>query len=497
MRRRIPLASLLPRPVRYTSRTNGEFSYLFTIAPTTHYWQHSFSTQTAPTTRTTTKIKPWLDPNVPLDDRVHEFLKARKIHKADFHAVEMKKLLEDCCKKGSLEGMEEAHSILERLYVEKRNEQKLDPTSGYSIDQSFISTVLFGWVNLATKLRVAQVRMRELLDTAIDEVKHDSKVNPSINKFGTITVQTFNTYLQGLANAAVNNPQAAIAAEATLYEMDHLHRSLQWHTKPNARSYGLVIHAFSRTRHRNAGDRALNVLRRLQQQYQVELKVYEEKFGTPYIPPTDFGQENKYQIAAPDTAIYTSCMKALLEYKPDRAIALLQEAIDAKIPLDGGVFVLPMNGLARKIEKEGNAKRRIELAENAQALLEKMILAWNDGKVLHNPKDDLIGHEASSIQIGFNACLDVWSRAFCKEGPLRCEALLHTMIDETHNVQPTSASFNCCLYGTHFTEDHSCLTLVHNSVVQGPQIPPRRSHSSYHVAGTPMGSSKGNTGRKA
>lgn len=353
--------------------------------------------------------------------------------------------------------MEAAHSILERLYVEKRNQQKLDPESEYSIDQSFVSTVLFGWVNLATTFRVAQVRMRELLDTAIDETKHDVKVNPSINKFGCLTAQTFNTYLQGLANAAVNNPQAAVAAEATLYEMDDLHRSMKWHTKPNGRSYGLVIHAFARTRHRNAGDRALNLLRRLQQQYQVELNAYKEKFGTPYIPPTDFEQdpkENKHQIAAPDTAVYTSCMAALLEHKPDGAIALLAEAIEAKIPLDAGIFILPMNGLARIIEQEGNAKRRIEIAENAEALLEKMIDVWRDGKLLRKQKDDLIGHRDPSIQVGINACLDVWSRAFCKEGPLRCESLLNTMIGESDDLQPTSASFNCCLYGTHPTGDH-------------------------------------------
>lgn len=137
-----------------------------------------------------TKIKPWLDARVPLDDRVQEFLKAHTIHKADLHAKEMRQLLEDCCKKGSLEGMDEAHTILERLFVEKRNHQKLDPKSEYCVDQSFVNTVMYGWVNLATKLRVAIIRMRELLDMAIDEAKHDIKINPSINKFGTITVQT-------------------------------------------------------------------------------------------------------------------------------------------------------------------------------------------------------------------------------------------------------------------------------------------------------------------
>jgi hypothetical protein len=137
-----------------------------------------------------TKIKPWLDVRISLNERIQEFFKAHTIHKADLHAVEMRQLLELCCKKSNLEGMDEAHGILERLFVEKRKHQKDDPNAEYSVDQSFVNTVMFGWVNLATKLRVAMVRMRELLDMAIDEAKHDAKVNPSINKFGTVTVQT-------------------------------------------------------------------------------------------------------------------------------------------------------------------------------------------------------------------------------------------------------------------------------------------------------------------
>lgn len=257
--------------------------------------------------------------------------------------------------------------------------------------------------------------------------------------------------MRGLSNAAVFNPQAAIAAETTLYEMDDLHRTLSWQTKPNTRTYSLVITAFARTNHRNAGDRALNILRRLQQQYALDVVVYQEKFGMPYVPPTDFEPHdetvNKHVIAAPDAAIYTSCMQALLEHKPDKAIELLQEAIDANIPLDSGVFIIPINAMAKKIELERNAKSRIDIAETSERLLEQMIIHWKDGRIIHNPKDDLVNHEDNAIEVGYNACLDVWSRAFCREGPLRCEALLHTMIDTSNGVPPTVVSFNSCLYG--------------------------------------------------
>jgi hypothetical protein len=424
-----------------------------------------------------TKMKPWLNATVPLNERIQEFLKSHTVHKADLHANEMRLLLADCCKQGTLEGMEQAHSILERLYVEKRKHQKNDPTSEYSVDQSFVSTVLYGWVHLAFKLRVAMVRMRELLDLAIDEAKHDVKVNPSVNKFGMVTVQTYNTYLRGLSNAAMKNPQAAVAAEVTLYEMDDLHRSLRWHTKPNTRTYSLVITAFARTNHRNAGDRALNILRRMQQQYVADVATYQEKFGTPYVPPTTTDQwedyqehdedgngddgddessstttatvnDNKHVIAKPDAAIYTSCMQALLEHNPDRAISLLQEAIEEGIPLDSGVFVLPINALAKKIEWEKNAKSRIDIAETAERMLGHMIEQWTAGRIVFNPKDELLNHTDNSIEVGYNACLDVWSRAFVREGPLRCEALLHTMIDVSNGVPPTAVSFNSCYYGT-------------------------------------------------
>ena len=54
---------------------------------------------------------------------------------------------------------------------------------------------------------------------------------------------------------------------------------------------------------------------------------------------------------------------------------------------------------------------------------------------------------SGSLLAGYNACLDTWSRAFCKEAAKHCQDILHTMMDDKV-VIPDTVTFNTCLYGT-------------------------------------------------
>jgi hypothetical protein len=52
-----------------------------------------------------------------------------------------------------------------------------------------------------------------------------------------------------------------------------------------------------------------------------------------------------------------------------------------------------------------------------------------------------------SLQIGYNACIHAWAQSFCVEAAIECERLLQEMLDSTY-VQPNTATFNTCYYGT-------------------------------------------------
>lgn len=479
------LARRLPSNSRRASKV--------TSAPfTAHYSSESYD-QTAsfvpnlpPNREPQHKIKPWLRSDLNVHIRYKEMMAARTLHPADFHDRNVKDLITRCGKLCSLEGMQMVHDILDKLIVEKRRYQT-EKGGEFTIEESFFSTGLYGWVQLASTHRVAQNRLRELLDTALSEATHDASQFP-MPSFLLPTVQIYNTYLQGLVRAASITPAAAITAKATLYEMSQHHTERGWHTQPNPRSYSLVLTALAATAHHpQAGEEALGLLRQVHEQHRVKRAAYDQSHERPY--STKAKDDNAYQIVAPDAAMYTSAMKAVIPTQPQKAMELLEEAIaNEELQLDAGMFIMPLKAMVTLVDQERNGARRFDIAKQAEALLETMIEQWNAGALQEpQPKKDMqmMGFRDSSfLSVGYNTCLDVWSKSFCREAPERCETILELMLSEETgpDVQASSVTFNTCLHGKSCEWVHNgflsdCFDPIHGltispSVVQVTEIFP-------------------------
>lgn len=426
------------------------------------------------------RVKPWFERGRHVASRVQEFLEAPHIHPADINDRDMEDLLRQCCKLNNLDGLQMAQDIIERLIVEKRKfQQDIQYESRpFSIRERMFTTLLFGWVVAASKVPTAQTRMRELLDMAIREAKHDEEEKKKIlaraemtsvasneekrpEREDLISVQIFNTYLRGLSKAAALAPQAAIVAEATLCEMTELRQELGWHTKPNTRSYSFCIDAFANARHARSPERALSLLKRMKEVHETERKIYEHRTGVAYdvVNPDN----NKWQIVTPDAVTYTSVMKAMTNNYGglDSVVELFNELVGSGRNLDNGVFVQAMNGLAKNMDNQRNAKVRFDAAQRAEQLLNMMleqnVYQKSDiGAVDSAEKStDNVALETDAAPISrdpdviqaFNVCVDAWARSYCREAALGAEALLQRMIYRD-NISPDTVTFNNCLYGT-------------------------------------------------
>jgi hypothetical protein len=403
--------------------------------------------------------KPWLDGRRSLESRVRELLDVPTIHPADFHDPSMQDLVKQCCQQGDLEGMQLAQNVIDRLLVEKRRLQ----ASGMNVfvPIHLIQTLLYGWAVLAADLRVAQGRMREVVQFAIDEAKQDvfflGKKN-STELESQPNVQLFNTYLQGIVNAAKSAPNAALDGEAMIHQMSEYNRTLGWHTKPNTRSYTHVIMAYANTGHPGSGQRAYNLLQAMKQVHVSERAAYEREYSVAY-NEKDF-EANKRQIVTPDAAAYTSVMKALIESSRmlDKVLDLLNEAIQSEsVILDEGLFTMAIKSLSRAIETERNAKIRISLAKQAEQILELMI-RYAQTKSFSPTTISGNSENYPPLLSGYNACLDTWARAYCKEAAPQCNSILHRMMKGS-DAKPDTVSFNTCLYGT-FSIDKAVLVLL-------------------------------------
>jgi hypothetical protein len=428
-------------------------------------------------------IKPWLDERRALQLRIKDILDAPSLHPADLIHPKMEDLLKECCLLGTLQGLQFGQDIVDRLLVEKRRFHVLDYK--VFVPERLLRILLYGYANVASKEVVAQSRMREIVQQGVDEGKVDrsflQKFDQPISKRMASeifpTTNFFNTYLMGLGHAAKMTPQAALDSEAVLHEMVELNRTLEWHTKPNTRSYTHVIVAYSNTGHVAAGRRAYKILETMKAVHAAEKEVYETKYGIPYNYKDP--SQNKYRIVTPDAAAYTATLNALRisNRSEELAMDLLTEAINADgVRLDAILFVVAIRSIGTIIDTEGNAIKRLDMAHEAESMLRTMIQYSQTGgfQKAHTPLDDekvedkttLLPPELSneedgatsfelasnekdtrkSLEIGYNACLHVWARAFCLEAAPHCEKLLDEMI-HSDIVKPSTTSFNTCMYG--------------------------------------------------
>ena len=422
----------------------------------------------------------WMDPKTPLEQRVKRFIDQPlgSIHHLDIKLTSLD-LIKSCGRQKSFEGMKNAQDILDRLIEEKKYVNSLEETTIFVIipDRPF-KMVMYGWANMCRTISFAPQRMREVLDLMIQEAEDDKNLKGNLsriegqasnsdhdcnNNFEGIdshiniqydvyaglscepTVDIYNTLLQGLSEAASRSIQAAIEAEHVLSKMNKMNMTRGWHTKPNTRSYSLVLKAYANCRHVTSGDRAESVLRDMIERHEHEKLEYFEQYGKEF--DTANTELNNRMIVTPDTIAYTTVIQAHAysdtSTSAEKALMLLNELIQSDNPAleaDSFSFANTINAFSKMAAKKKSPSHRVKAAERAEAILWMMVDEIKSNK--HS------NHLSGSI-VPFNACLNAWAQSFTPESPHRAEDLLHRMLDPDLQAiiraHPNTVSFNTCM----------------------------------------------------
>jgi hypothetical protein len=440
----------------------------------------------------------WLDPSTRLEDRVSKVLERNlgTLHPLDITLASVD-LIRECGKLKSFEGMKYGHDILDRLLEEKRHVNLEVGRPLVVIPERVFKTLMYGWSNLSKEVSFAPQRMREILDTMIQETEYDEQIKAERQSTTEVdtdaaedhdvfdqkqdhifagmscqpTVDIYNTMLQGLAEASYRSIASAGEAEDILRKMDRIHRARGWHTKPTNKSFTLVINAFARTCHYTAGDRAEGVLRAMSKYSKREKQAYLEEKGFDY-DPSDHSV-NTRRIVAPDAKAYAAAIQAHTqsdsEGSAQKALDLLFEMIqsdDETLQLDAFVFANTIHAFAKTAAKKRSASGRIAAAERSEEILwlmvdeikrQKEAVANNTEKSEDSETGDDNKNEVSQETgvlvanvIPFNACLNAWARSEARDSAPCAEELLHKMLDPEiqaiTQVTPDTVSFNACLH---------------------------------------------------
>lgn len=371
--------------------------------------------------------------------------------------------------------MKKAQDILDRLVEEKRFVNNSQETTTFVIipDRPF-KMVMYGWANMCRKVKVAPQRMREVLDLMIQEAEYDKKIREGINATRSETqssnddsdvhdidtedlfeglsceptVDIYNTLLQGLSQAATRSIQAAIEAEQALSKMEKVNRTRGWHTKPNTRSYSLVLNAYANSKHATAGERAESVLRNMIERHEFEKQEYFEEYGIEYNTVEE--ELNERKIVTPDTIAYTMVIQAHgssdLPESADKAMMLLNELIQSDNPAlapDSFCFATTINAFSKMASRKKSPSERVGAAECAEDIL------WMMVDEIEKKNQTNTEHSLAGNIVPFNACMNAWAQSFTPESPQRAEELLHRMLDpelqSITQVQPNTISFNTCM----------------------------------------------------
>jgi hypothetical protein len=316
-------------------------------------------------------------------------------------------------------------------------------------------------------------------DDSVDsdsDVNTDRKVEDDFGERGCEpTVDIYNTLIQGLSNAAKKSIASAIEAEGVLSTMDKMYRTRGWHTRPNTRSYSLVLGAYANTRHATAGDRAETVLRDMTSRFVLEKQAYEEEYGVEY--SLHDSSQNKRRIVTPDIVAYTTAMKAHAQSdvagSAEKALALLSELLDVKegegstappltmlLEPDAFAFATVIQAYANMAARKRSAKDRFEAAQRAEEIALRMIEEIRKSKQnkklaskseeeeneKEHQQEKTDSPRLSGSIVPFNSAINAWAQSYTKESADRAEALLFLLLDpETQDLietQPDTVSFN-------------------------------------------------------
>lgn len=436
----------------------------------------------------------WLDPQTPVQDRVGRFVNQPlgTLHPLDTKLASVD-LIRECGKLKSFEGMKLAQDVLDRLIEEKRHVNLEAAWPLVVIPDRPFKMAMYGWANLCRKVQFAPQRMRDVLELMIQEAEYDKTTKRLVEAArmergeviphpgpvrrrngesgGDIvtengdnspettfegrscepTVDIYNTLLQGLSEAATSSIAAAIEAEDALSTMEKMNRTRGWHTKPNTRSYSLVLNAYAKARHGTSGSRAETVLRAMIECHEKEKQAYMEEYGVEYnegVPSA-----NHRHIVTPDTIAYTTVIQAYGQSdSPDAAentFRLLSELLHSDNPAlvpDAFVFANTINAFSRMADQKRSPQARFEAAQRAEDVLWLMV---EELKKSQDYGKDKGRHPLAGSIVPFNACLNAWARSFTAESPHRAEQLLRRLLDpelqRLAQIYPNTVSFNTCM----------------------------------------------------
>jgi hypothetical protein len=388
--------------------------------------------------------KMWLNSEVHPLNRAASFVELATINPRDFASRKVEQLVIDCCKLNSLEGLQAAEDIADRLLLEKRRMK----ARGLKIvvPAKIWQKIIYGWAVLAGRHRVAQFRIKELVKRVEAEAVKDraefSLPEHSINTSNRRTilsepaVDMYNTVLLGIANASRLSKTSATEVDSVLDYMVRLNEKFGWHTKPNTRSYTNAISAYAQSGGLGDGDRAMAVLQRMKKAQQTEKYLYEEQYGVLY--KFDDESSNKRKIVTTDTVVYTVAMKAITRSgaHPEKALDLLREVTECEggpANADALLFASAIAAFRRYVTKCSDVSERRKLAKGSEEVL-RMMLQY-----------ETISTDLSDGARGaFNACLAVWAGSALPESPLRCREIIQSMIE--HRIGPDTISLNTCLH---------------------------------------------------
>lgn len=348
----------------------------------------------------------------------------------NFSQKEAKDLIRCLCQQNTLHGMQRAEEVVER-YVLLKSEEAADLMSS-SEHQASVPTplglwkdVLSGWGHIAHKHPVAVLRMNDIMDRILQEAR-EAKLQQPVptvrTKIGPSRI-IFNIYLRGLARGSSVTRSAALQAHHVLNEMQtnpHLG------CRPNLRSYTHVLVAYKNSCLPTAGAAVLELLEQMMEDHTTQRKEYEEKYG-------EFHQADLsgVKIVTPDSSAYTIALQAIVNSVGDtrRNIREFLSRIPTSLPFDAQFWATVIHAHAKLLDQEKSAAARVQIARDAELLLEKLLLIDNNSFLLS----------------AWNSCLDAWSRVYAHGAPLECERLLKIMLHHT-TLAPDTASFNTCQY---------------------------------------------------
>lgn len=320
------------------------------------------------------------------------------------------------------------------------------------------------------------------------------------------TRSLFNTYLLGLANAAKLTPQAAVRAESILSDMTYYHDTYRWCTDPNTRSFSYVIQAYANTKGQpEFAQKAYSVLCKMWKVHEIESRQYFYDYGIQYNAAEPL--TNKRRVVTPDAVVYTLMMKALVACADSETLrqvsnlwneAMIKDNEGRGVIVDEKLCITTIKAIGICIEKVEDPNVRLRSAWEAQQIFEYIVRTYptrgNSGKSLerrqlyssqydnklvingiesfNSSKNDhgraaesrISATGRSELLSCFNACLDVWSRAYCHGSARQCESLLlrclNSVIYDDQNLSKTTGgrygfkpdviSFNSVLYGEYF-----------------------------------------------